>query len=77
MIGDDERPYGYVSNPTVPPKDAPPGYAIRFNRWSRQWSWRADGCEIACVGFPSREDANGDAYEDLRRRRAQYTTGAA
>ena len=54
----------------VPPKDQPPGYAVRYNRWTRRWLWRNEASGEERRGFTTRGDALADAYGQLRSRRA-------
>jgi len=61
-----------IGGPGVPLKDAPPGYQILFSRWTRRWTWRQEGTGRRSTregGFDTRDDANDDAYADLRARR--------
>jgi len=59
-----------IGGPGVPLKDAPPGYAICFSRHRRIWTWRAEsGRRCREEGFTTRDDANDDAYRDLREQR--------
>lgn len=59
-----------VDSPSVPPKDAPPGHTIRYDRWSRQWIWKAPDSSVE-TPFRSRVDATEAAYAHLRASRDQ------
>lgn len=60
--------------PALPPKDAPPGFVFRFDRWTtRKWGWREEATGRKCEGFASRDEALHDAYDQLRARRAGQT----